>query len=42
MAVPDRLLRRIVTLKYHFSIGYEVARDGVNIVGVFRYQDRVV
>jgi len=42
MAVPDRPLRRIVTLKYHFSIGYEVAKDGDNIVGIFRYQDRIV
>ena len=34
--------RRIATLKYHFTIGYEVTSASVNIVGIFRYQDRAV
>lgn len=34
--------RRIVTLKYHFTIGYAVATDSVNIVGIFRHQDREI
>ncbi|VWX56119.1 hypothetical protein [Sphingorhabdus sp. 109] len=34
--------RRIATLKYHFTIGYEVTAASVNIVGIFCHQDREV
>ena len=40
MAVPDRTFRRIVTLKYHFKIAYEIGEDRIVILGIFRYQDR--
>ncbi len=40
MQVPDRPFRRIVTLKYHFKIAYEVGEDQIVILGIFRYQDR--
>jgi plasmid stabilization system protein ParE len=42
MRVPDRQFRRIVTLKYHFKIAYEVTEGNVVILGIFRYQDREV
>ena len=40
MQVPDRSFRRIVTIKYHFKLAYEVSEDRVVILGIFRYQDR--
>ena len=40
MQVPDRTFRRIVTLKYHFKIAYEVDDDRIVVLGIFRYQDR--
>ena len=42
MQVENRTYRRIVTLKYHFKVAYEVGEDGVVILGIFRYQDREV
>ncbi|MCB2087817.1 MAG: type II toxin-antitoxin system RelE/ParE family toxin [Sphingomonadaceae bacterium] len=42
MPVPNRSCRRIVTLKYHFKIAYELASDRVHILGIFRHQDREV
>lgn len=33
-------LRRIVTLRYHFKIAYLILVDAIQIVGIFRYQDR--
>jgi plasmid stabilization system protein ParE len=42
VAVPGRHFRRIVTLKYHFKIAYEVGEDRIAILGIFRYQDREV
>ncbi len=42
MRIPDRQFRRIVTLKYHFKIAYEVTNDNVVILGIFRHQDREV
>jgi plasmid stabilization system protein ParE len=42
MQVPDRPFRRIVTLKYHFKIAYEVNKGNVVVLGIFRYQDREV
>lgn len=40
MQVEDRTYRRIVTLKYHFKVAYEVGEDRVVIIGIFRYRDR--
>lgn len=40
MQVPDRAFRRLVTLKYHFKIAYEVGEDRIVILGLFRFQDR--
>lgn len=40
MQVPERSLRRIVTIKYHFKLAYEVGDDEVVILGIFRYQNR--
>lgn len=42
MQVDARSYRRIVTLKYHFKVAYEVGEDRVIILGVFRYQDREI
>ncbi|HMO76509.1 MAG TPA: type II toxin-antitoxin system RelE/ParE family toxin [Sphingopyxis sp.] len=40
MRVTGRPFRRIVTIKYHFKLAYEVGEDRIVILGVFRYQDR--
>ncbi len=40
IAVSDRSFRRLVTLKYHFKVAYEVQEDMILILGIFRYQDR--
>jgi plasmid stabilization system protein ParE len=40
MQVPDRPYRRIVTIRYHFKIAYEVGDDRIVILGIFRFQDR--
>ena len=40
MQVEDRNYRRIVTLKYHFKVAYEVGEDRIVILGIFRYQAR--
>lgn len=42
MRVPDRRFRRLVTIKYHFKVAYEVGDDRVVILGIFRYQNRDV
>ena len=42
MQVEDRTYRRIVTLKYHFKVAYEVGEDRIVILGIFRYQARGV
>lgn len=42
MQVEERNYRRIVTLKYHFKVAYEVGEDRIIILGIFRYQDREV
>jgi plasmid stabilization system protein ParE len=34
--------RRLVTIKYHFKVAYEVGDGSVVIIGIFRYQDREV
>jgi plasmid stabilization system protein ParE len=40
MRVEGRGFRRLVTMKYHFKIAYEIAEECVTIVGIFRFQDR--
>lgn len=40
MQVPERPFRRIVTLRYHFKIAYEVGDRQVIVLGIFRHQDR--
>ena len=42
MQVESRDYRRLVTIKYHFKVAYEVGEDCVIILGIFRYQDREV
>jgi plasmid stabilization system protein ParE len=42
MAVPERPFRRIVTLKYHFKVAYQIQDEDIVILGIFRYQDREV
>lgn len=42
MQVEGRNYRRLVTIKYHFKVAYEVCDDRVIILGVFRFQDREV
>jgi plasmid stabilization system protein ParE len=42
MQVEGRSYRRLVSLKYHFKIAYEVGIDLVIILGIFRYQDREI
>lgn len=40
MQVAGREFRRIVTRKYHFRIAYSVGEEWIDILGVFRFQDR--
>lgn len=40
ISVPGRAFRRIVTIKYHFKIAYEVNDDRIVVLGIFRYQNR--
>ena len=42
MQVFDRPYRRIVTIKYHFKVAYEIDADKIVILGIFRYQDREI
>lgn len=42
LQLPDRSFRRIVTLKYHFKIAYEIGEDRIVILGIFRYQNREI
>ena len=42
MLVEGRDYRRLVTIKYHFKVAYEVGDDRVIILGIFRFQDREV
>ncbi len=42
MQAEGRSYRRLVTIKYHFKIAYEVGEGVVVILGIFRYQDREV
>lgn len=38
--VAGRNYRRHVSRKYHFKIVYQILRGGVEIVGIFRFQNR--
>ena len=40
--VPERHFRRIVTIKYHFKLVYEVSEEQIVVLGIFRHQDREV
>lgn len=42
MPVGERDYRRLVTIKYHFKVAYEVGDDRVVILGIFRFQDREI
>lgn len=42
MQVEERAYRRLVTIKYHFKVAYEIGDDRVIILGIFRYQDREI
>ncbi len=42
MQVPDRHYCRLVTIRYHFKIAYEVGDDRIVILGIFRFQDREI
>jgi plasmid stabilization system protein ParE len=39
-AVKDGPLRRVLSRRYRYKIAYRVRRDFIEIVGVFRFQDR--
>ena len=39
-AIPHTDLRRIISRRYRFTISYFVAPERVEIVGVFRFQNR--
>jgi plasmid stabilization system protein ParE len=41
-SVPGRPLRRHVSRKYRFKVTYRVYDDRIEIVGVFRFQNRDV
>ena len=38
--IGRRGLRRLVTLKHHFLVGYVVEAEALTILGIFRHQDR--
>ncbi len=40
--VPGRPLRRILSARYRFKIVYRVTGDTIEVIGVFRFQDRAV
>jgi plasmid stabilization system protein ParE len=40
MAVPGKKFRRVVTRSYHFKIAYQVEKDRLVIIGIYRYQNR--
>lgn len=42
MQVEESSYRRLVTLKYHFKVAYELNDDHIVILGIFRFQDRVI
>ena len=42
MRLRDRPLRRLVTLKYHFKIVYQIEIECIVVFGLFRFQDREV
>ncbi len=40
MQVEAHQFRRIVTLKYHFKVAYQIEADRIVIMGIFRFQNR--
>lgn len=38
--VTGRRYRRIVTRRYHFKIAYFVRGDHIEVLGIYRFQDR--
>lgn len=38
--VPGYEFRRIVTRRFHFKIAYEIDKDSIVVLGVYRYQNR--
>ena len=38
--VPGRTYRRYVTPRYHFKIAYRVGRMHIDVLGIYRYQNR--
>jgi plasmid stabilization system protein ParE len=38
--VAKRRFRRIVTRRYHFKIAYSVRGDHIEVLGIYRFQDR--
>ena len=39
-AVAGTAYRRLVTKRYKFKIAYRVRRDAIEIVGIYRFQNR--
>lgn len=39
-AVTKRKFRRIVTRRYHFKIAYSIRGDHIEVLGVYRLQNR--
>ncbi len=42
MRVPRRTYRRIVTIRYHFKVVYQIGPDVIVILGIYRFQNREV
>lgn len=40
VVVAKRGFRRIVTRRYHFKIAYAVRDDQIEVLGIYRFQDR--
>jgi plasmid stabilization system protein ParE len=38
--VTKRRFRRIVTRRYHFKIAYSIRDDRIEVLGIYRFQDR--
>ena len=38
--VAKRKFRRIVTRRYHFKIAYSLRGDHIEVLGIYRFQDR--
>ena len=38
--VANRRIRRIVTRRYHFKIAYSLRGDHIEVLGIYRFQNR--